>query len=266
MFFPGYAQHPTIIMAFVEDINPVSKSGSSNADSTRASSPNQSFAASRLGCITEESEDRMLSYIPPTRYVSCGGGAGGALDPEGKTMAEKLTAHDRPCLTGSLVTQNSRGFFEDNYETIFRSWVSLLKETTLPYNTTSSDKHVINAFRVINNVFENPNTPPLLLRLAYIRFSNMIKTLRVIAHNDRKCGRINTAVGHRNASIAVDICLDSQQTLGRKGILRRMRHAKRWACLIGLSPLALAICLEEAEGMMYVNRGLRGKDVLTLEK
>ncbi|KAH8745907.1 hypothetical protein F5883DRAFT_701976, partial [Diaporthe sp. PMI_573] len=222
MFFPGYAQHPTIIMAFVEDINPVSKSGSSNADSTRASSPNQSFAASRLGCITEQSEDRMLSYIPPTR----------------------------PCLTGSLVTQNSRGFFEDNYETIFRSWVSLLKETTLPYNTTSSDKHVINAFRVINNVFENPNTPPLLLRLAYIRFSNMIKTLQVIAHNDRKCERINTAVGHRNASIAVDICLDSQQTLGRKGILRRMRHAKRWACLIGLSPLALAICLEEAEGMM----------------
>ncbi|KAH8756059.1 hypothetical protein F5883DRAFT_567145, partial [Diaporthe sp. PMI_573] len=94
---------------------------------------------------------------------------------------------------------------------IFRAWVSLLKETKLSYNTTSSDKHVINAFRAINNVFENRNTPPLFLRLAYVQFNNMVKTLRVIAHNDRRCGRINTAVGHRNASVAVDICLDSQQ-------------------------------------------------------
>ncbi|KAH8746813.1 hypothetical protein F5883DRAFT_581257, partial [Diaporthe sp. PMI_573] len=94
---------------------------------------------------------------------------------------------------------------------MFRAWVSLLKETNLSYNTPSSDRHVINAFRAINNVFENRNTPPLLLRLAYFQFNNMVKTLRVVAHNDRRCGRINTAVGHRNASVVVDICLDSQQ-------------------------------------------------------
>jgi hypothetical protein len=165
-------------------------------------------------------------------------------------MMRKLTTHDRVCLTGSLVRQNIRVFFEDNYETIFRGWVSLLKETKLSYNTTSSDKGVTNAFRAINNVFKDPNTSYLFLRLAYVQFNNMVKTLRVIVYNDRRCGRINTAVGHRNASVIVDICVDSQHSLGRKEILRRMRHSKRWACLIGSSPLLLATCSDEAEKMM----------------
>ncbi|KAH8743892.1 hypothetical protein F5883DRAFT_440446 [Diaporthe sp. PMI_573] len=164
---------------------------------------------------------------------------------------ERLTAQNRPCLIESLVRQNTRGIFEDNYEEMFRAWVSLLKETTFSHNTTSSDKRVINAFSVINNVFENQNTPHLLLRLAYLRFNEMVRTLQLIAQNDRQHRRIDTAVGHRNASIAVDICLASQQQqLDRKEALRRIRHAKRWACLIGSSRLALSTCSDEAEKIM----------------
>jgi RNA processing factor Prp31 len=145
----------------------------------------------------------------------------------------------------------SESNFEDNYEEMFRAWVSLLKETTFSRNTTSSDKRVINAFSVINNVFENQNTPHLLLRLAYLRFNEMVRTLQLIAQKDRQHRRIDTAVGHRNASIAVDICLASQQQqLDRKEALRRIRHAKRWACLIGSSRLALSTCSDEAEKIM----------------
>ncbi|KAH8744056.1 hypothetical protein F5883DRAFT_440232 [Diaporthe sp. PMI_573] len=166
-------------------------------------------------------------------------------------IAQKLTAYNRPCLTDCLVRQNIRGFFEDNYENILRAWIYLLKETTFSRRTTSSDKQVIDAFRAINNVFDTRNTPHLWLRLAYVRFNDMIKTLQVIAQNDRHYGQINTAVGHRNASIAVDICLASQQRpLSRKEVLRRIRHAKRWACLIGSAPLVLATCSDEAEKIM----------------
>ncbi|KAH8754791.1 hypothetical protein F5883DRAFT_431137 [Diaporthe sp. PMI_573] len=169
-------------------------------------------------------------------------------------MLQQLTEHDRPCLTDSLMRQNIREFFKDNYENIFRTWVSLLKETTLSYDASSSDERVVKAFRAINNVFENPNTPYLFLRLAFVRFNNMVKTLHIITNNDRRYGRIHTAVGHRNTSIAVDICLASQQkSLTRKEVLRRIRRSKRWACLIGSSPLALVTCSEEAEKMMYVN-------------
>jgi hypothetical protein len=93
-------------------------------------------------------------------------------------------------LTGSLVRQNIRGFFKGNYKNIFRVWVSLLKETTLSHNTTSSDKYVAHAFKAINNVFENQNTPPLFLRLAYIQFNDMIKTVQFIASNHRHHGQI----------------------------------------------------------------------------
>ncbi|KAH8753787.1 hypothetical protein F5883DRAFT_688691 [Diaporthe sp. PMI_573] len=147
--------------------------------------------------------------------------------------------------------QDIRGFFEDNYEDIFRVWISLLKGTTLLYDATSSDRRVIDALTAINNVFENPNTPYIFLRLAYFRFNDMIKTLKVITHNDRRSGLIHTAVGHRDASKAVDIYPGSQrQPLGRTESLRRIRHAKRWACLIGSSPLLLAICADKAEKLM----------------
>jgi hypothetical protein len=170
-------------------------------------------------------------------------------------------------LVQKLIRQDAKTFFSQHCEELFHEWTLLLQQTTLPAHTTSRDRHVLDAFAALNARIENGGP---FSRLAYVRLTQTLASLRKIIETDRKHGRIPPQKGRGNASIAIDIYLRAAGTLlpgerWRERVHTHLRICRRWAMIGGAFPLLLVSYSDQAESIMYVPLGI-SLPTLTLER
>ena len=132
----------------------------------------------------------------------------------------------------------------------------LIRQTTIPINIKSSDPHILDAFRTIDNIILSPKDE-LLKRIAYMRLMSVFNSLKKIVSADRSNGLIHRATGYRDATIAIDIYASAQEKNGdipllRRNLLERKRSARRWLQLAGSSPFLLIAYSNIAERIVYV--------------
>ncbi|KAH8747964.1 hypothetical protein F5883DRAFT_436876, partial [Diaporthe sp. PMI_573] len=123
--------------------------------------------------------------------------------------------------------------------------------TTLPKNIACTDPAVTRAFQAVDRVIEG--NEHRLARLGHTCLIRLLTTLEGIIASDRRHGRIQTSVGYRNASVALDLYImarGEQQDCARSKLYKRTRTAKRWFHLGGNSPLLLFAHADAAESIM----------------
>ncbi|KAH8910544.1 hypothetical protein BR93DRAFT_964417 [Coniochaeta sp. PMI_546] len=145
--------------------------------------------------------------------------------------------------------------FADNLEKTMPAWITLLNITSIPPNTASSDPSIVGAFKAVDSVICGRRASSLLRRLAYVQLMRLFGSLEAIIEAERQKGR-HHAVGHGNASVAVDIYIGAQESATglklRNGIVKqRRRAAKRGLAMSGPSPLFLLLYSDAAESLLY---------------
>lgn len=174
------------------------------------------------------------------------------LDPLARSPPTSSDAQWEPRVVAQqLVRAEAKVTFAQNIFEIYKFWLQLVHSTTLSHNMTSMDAGVVAAFQAIDNVIES--NAYRLARLAYARLPVVMSSLHAIISVDRKQGRIHTAAGYRNASVALDIYLSAQRSgvgVMRKKLAKRVRLANRWAHLGGSQPLLLVSFPDVADNIM----------------
>jgi hypothetical protein len=161
-------------------------------------------------------------------------------------------------LAHSIVRDDAKVFFFENYESILQFWVSLLREITLPSNITSTDKAVLSAFQAIDRIIlTKKDTVALVSRLAYVLLPELLLNLKSIVAIDRENGRIKRQTGYRDACVVLDLYSNAQQdtsgsTAIRSQLYKRILQVNRWVALGGIFPILLLAHSEEADRLMWV--------------
>ena len=170
-----------------------------------------------------------------------------------RAPGKTVTHCELPC---ELLRKNALNDFIASCKIGLTSWAYLLRQTTVPKNTRSSDAPVLAAFKTIDSFIMSDNDK-VLRRLAYVQLAHLLDSLVDTITTDRTQGLIHRAAGYRNATIAVDIYMSAQQkgtNVGplRRELLERKRTGQRWLQLAGPSPFTLVLYSDAADQAMYV--------------
>lgn len=182
----------------------------------------------------------------------------GAQQPGPSTDSDQNSTGSPPEWRPQLLAQNmlrsdARIEFSTHLFEIYRFWLQLVHNTTLPRNISCTDAGVLAAFQAINRIIASDRHR--LARLAYVRLVSLVASLKSTVSMNHKHGRIHRSVGYRNASVVLDIYVMAQATSTdrtRQGLSRRIRAAKRWFHLAGSSPLLLITHSDMAEHIVQV--------------
>ena len=159
-------------------------------------------------------------------------------------------------ISSKLARDGTVNFFTEIGRLTLINGTCLIRQTTVPINIKSSDPHILDAFRTIDNIILSPKDE-LLKRIAYMQLMSVFNSLKKIVSADRLNGLIHRATGYRDATIAIDIYANAQEkkesipSLRRK-LLERKRSARRWLQLAGSSPFLLIAYSDMAERIVYV--------------
>ena len=159
-------------------------------------------------------------------------------------------------ISSKLARDGTVNFFTEIGRLTLINGAYLIRQTTIPINIKSSDPHILDAFRTIDNIILSPKDE-LLKRIAYMQLMSVFNSLKKIVSADRLNGLIHRATGYRDATIAIDIYANAQEkkesipSLRRK-LLERKRSARRWLQLAGSSPFLLIAYSDMAERIVYV--------------
>ncbi|KAH8772360.1 hypothetical protein BGZ57DRAFT_419290 [Hyaloscypha finlandica] len=176
----------------------------------------------------------------------------------GSLLRRNPTPEEITSIAQNLIKYNATTFLIDNYQSICKNWTSLL-ERTPPVGMGSSATTSILAAQldVVRSIIMNRETPPLMLRLAYVKFVRVMEDLEDAAAAERLAGREPRERGRRDASIAIDYYLTfkgvaSDNAFSRTQVSRCMDIGRRWYSLEGLSPLLLCAYSDVADEIVYV--------------
>lgn len=146
-------------------------------------------------------------------------------------------------LAQALIRSDCRQYFADNCEAIYRTWILLLRKTSLPYNVTYTDSRVGDAVRALGDIIIKPESF-YQSRLAYFQLTRVIAAVNELIENGRRDGMVNGKSGQGNATIIINMFLNDASAA--------KRFANRWATLLSTSPLLLFTLTELAEKIMYI--------------
>jgi hypothetical protein len=140
-------------------------------------------------------------------------------------------------------------------EKILTGWISLLRWTTLPENTASSDACILTAFQKVDSIIRGDSLH-LLRRLAYVQLIRVFSKVESIIKTERDTKRMHREPSYRNSSIAIDIYMNAQDSCLHDGLLRRdlrerKRIGSRWNSLAVASPLFILLYKDSAESLVY---------------
>ncbi|KAH8747770.1 hypothetical protein F5883DRAFT_698090, partial [Diaporthe sp. PMI_573] len=144
-------------------------------------------------------------------------------------------------LAQALIRSDCRQYFADNCEAIYRTWILLLRKTSLPYNVTYTDSRVGDAVRALGDIIIKPENL-YQSRLAYFQLTRVIAAVNELIENGRRDGMVNGKSGQGNATIIINMFLNDASAA--------KRFANRWATLLSTSPLLLFALTELAEKIM----------------
>lgn len=185
----------------------------------------------------------MLSPEPPTDKQNCGSHT--------ESREVQTTGWQAKMAVQTIARPDAKLDFAAHIFDIYKFWVQLSCDTTLPKDIACTDPAVTRAFQAVDRVIEGSENR--LARLGHTRLIRLLATLEGIIAADRRHGRIQTSVGYRNASVALDLYImarGEQQDCARSKLHKRTRTAKRWFHLGGNSPLLLFAHTDAAENIM----------------
>lgn len=119
-------------------------------------------------------------------------------------------------------------------------WLSLQTETNIPSVAAYNDDAFIGAFRYLERIISQAKVY-YYVRMAYVRLHSVFQLLDERIAADRHNGTIARRVGYGNSSIAVNLYLHALPETTRYRALDRRRIARRWFCLMILSPISVAL-------------------------
>jgi hypothetical protein len=174
----------------------------------------------------------------------------------GSLLQRNPTPEEITSIAQNLIKYNATTFLIDNYKSICKNWISLL-ERTPPVGTGSSATSSILATQldVVRSIIINRETPPLMLRLAYVKFVRVMEDLKDAAATERLAGREPRERGRRDTSIAIDYYLTfkgaASDKASRTQVSRCMDIGRHWYSLEGPSPLLLCAYSDVADEIVY---------------
>ncbi|KAI1207646.1 uncharacterized protein F4807DRAFT_462452 [Annulohypoxylon truncatum] len=173
---------------------------------------------------------------------------------KGKVVYKERLARVTP-ISKRLVGYDPIRTFAENCEKTLSDWVILLRKTTLPNGIVSEDPRIISAFKAVDSVICGQGTN-MLRRLANVQLMRLFRLLEDIIKSDRDNGHVHREPYYRDANVAMDIYMSSQETQSNMKELRlklkqgRKRFSKRWSDLAAPSPLFVLIYSDAAEAIV----------------
>jgi hypothetical protein len=153
-------------------------------------------------------------------------------DPVRTRIKRDLTEPEISCAAQNLIQDDSIDFFINNYELIYKGWISL-PIGTASATSTNPDKLVVAAFDTLDNLRCYQGITRLVKRFAYVYLKYVINIHKAAARKDRCHGHTPREPGHSDTTIAIDTYLSAKGTngLSRAQLLEHMRKGTRWYTL-----------------------------------
>ena len=161
-----------------------------------------------------------------------------------------IITHSEPVSLFTMVRQDALNRFIPDCESILGTWMSLLRNTTLPHQISSSDDRVLEAFRALESVITDKLANPFIARLAWLQLTHMLDAVENIVKSERARKIIHRAPGYGNASVVLDVYMSASKGISRRTLIERRRTARRWERLAGPSPLLVLIYSNVAEAFV----------------
>ena len=173
---------------------------------------------------------------------------------QGLRVSDKrnLTCTQRPIVANLLNNPDAVSYFLCYCHAIYRNW--LLGQQPLR-SDSSIDTSVVAAFDILHEFSASKRACRLLLRLAYIQLTWVIDAYKAVA----AANRTERAVGHGDATVAINLYLDSKRKVPGERMKRSQlsgycRTGRPWAALAGRSPILVLIFPTIADTVVYVPR------------
>lgn len=160
-----------------------------------------------------------------------------------------------PLLCNALLGSNPFSALSNNYQAVMADWNTLLAETFVPINASSSSPYIIRAFKILDSVICGEQSSHLLRRLAYVQLTRLLIVLEDIIRFERESGQMIRGHYYRDGCIALDIYMSAQGDTSdpddlRRKVRKRKRSGRTWEGLCKPSPLLVLMYSDSAEQIM----------------
>jgi hypothetical protein len=158
---------------------------------------------------------------------------------------QNLTPAEIPVVADLLVSNDAISYFLHNRHLIYESWMPFSAPQPAVYSN-SIETSVVAALDTVLDILKGNRVCRLLSRFAYIQLAWLIDAYKAAAATDRVQHKVRRRVGQRDASVAIDLYLETKRkvsgkTLKRGQILGYYRTGRRWRVLGQRAPISVFI-------------------------
>ena len=167
---------------------------------------------------------------------------------------QNLTPIEISVAADRLINPEVVSYFLSHCDSIYDCWISYLARQPRRIDVTI-ESSVVAAIQRVNELREDKHSSRLLLRFAYLQLTWEIEAYKTVAATDRIEGRSKRSRGQRDSTIALDLYLAAEQRISKKArnaVTTDCRSGRRWAALVGRSPLLIFVFPEAADTIVYV--------------
>lgn len=169
------------------------------------------------------------------------------------SVKRDLTATEIGSAAEILLRDNARSFFLCHSQSISPAWAA----SALAARGDGIVLSVVTAFDKVHRLTRDDRCKRLPLRFAHLQLNYTLDALYTAATKDRLRGLIQRKPGYSNASLAIDIYLNTKRNYpgkipSRDRLSEYRQVSIRWPKLAGTSPLQLSVYLDIAETIMCV--------------
>jgi hypothetical protein len=167
-----------------------------------------------------------------------------------------LTPDAIPVVADLLVSTDAISYFLSHCRSIYESWMPSFTSYSLDYSS-SIETRVVAALDRVQDLLHGNRVCRLLLRFAYLQLAWSINAYKAVAAADRVKRRGRRKVGHRDATVAINLYLETKRKKTGKEVTRNRllgycRTGRRLAVLAGRAPLLVFIFPQVADTIVYV--------------
>lgn len=157
-------------------------------------------------------------------------------------------------LSLSLLRSDAEQICVNEFETV-RQWWSEIRELSTVGDIPDQDSEIARSFSTLDAIINDKMQPPQLKRLCYVAIANVFEKIKEKVGISRRQGRIKSRPGATNASYALQLYLQAQNTdrnleHAKCQLYRHLRITKRWRELGGKFPIMLVTYSSAAEKIM----------------
>lgn len=165
-------------------------------------------------------------------------------------------ANGAALLAMELTCPDATGFCYHHMEEIYHFWATLSQaRNVIAKHELGWEGHAVNIFRQIDSYILGKESIPKLQRVGYISLAFLMDDIKREIAIDRRCGRIVSKRGQRDASLALDLYLAAQGSVpnpqrAKKHLYRRLKISRCWRAFSKRGSLLSVVCGEKAERIM----------------